>query len=289
MSDDAQFKVWLENSAGECFPIAGTCTLGRAPTNQIVLADQRASRQHAVIRAQGPDQHWLADLGSRHGTVLNGRRISQPTLILDGDRIGIGAGTFTFHQPILVSAATVADPGLDTAGTDLGLDPCWLLLADIEDATRLLATFPAEDIPALTGDWLAGCQQVIEESGGQITQVLEDGFLACWPAPADSELQVARAVAALKGWQSASELPFRIVLHYGTVYRGGAGATPGEGNLSGREVNFIFHMEKLAGQLREPRLLSEAAASLLAGQLELTAAGRHPLPGYEGEFGFAKF
>lgn len=289
MSDDAEFKVWLENSAGEQFPIVGACALGRAPTNQIVLADQRASRQHAVIRPTASDQYWLVDLGSRHGTLLNGRRISQPTLILDGDGIGIGSGTFTFHQPVCVTPATVANPGLDAAGTDLGLDPGWLLLADIEDATRVLATFPSEDIPTVTGDWLAGCQQVIEESGGQITQVLEDGFLACWPAQADSDQQVAWAVEALKGWQGASELPFRIVLHYGTVYRGGAGTAPGGGNLSGREVNFVFHMEKLADQLREPRLLSEAAARLLAGQLELTEAGRHPLPGYEGEFGFAKF
>ena len=51
----------------------------------------------------------------------------------------------------------------------------------------------------------------------------------------------------------------------------------------------ITALAEPAGQLREPRLLSEAAASLLAGQLELTAAGRHPLPGYEGEFGFARF
>ncbi|GDY22567.1 hypothetical protein LBMAG56_39140 [Verrucomicrobiota bacterium] len=289
MSDATQSNAWLENAAGECFAIVGACSLGRAPTNQIVLADQRASRQHAVIRPQAAGQYWLVDLGSRHGTLLNGRRITQPTLILDGDSIGIGSGTLTFRHPILVSPETVANPGLDTAGSDLGLDPCWLLLADIEDATRVLATFPAEDVPTVTGDWLAGCQQVIEESGGEITQVLEDGFLACWPAQADSEQQVAWAVAALKGWQAASELPFRIVLHYGPVYRGGTGTAPGEGSLSGSEVNFVFHMEKLADQLREPRLLSEAAASLLAGQLELTEAGRHPLPGYEGEFGFAKF
>ena len=287
MSAAAESNVWLENSAGEQFPIVGTCALGRAPTNQIVLADHRASRQHALVRAQEQNQYWLVDLQSRHGTFLNGRRVGQPALLLDGDSIGIGAGTLTFRQPAFISPGTAGNPGFDPAALGLRLDPCWLLLAHFEGSAGLPAAVSDEEISGLTDGWLAACRQLLEECGGSIDKVFGDGCLACWPTGDGADGQVVQAVAALQRWQDDTRLPFRIVLHYGTVARGGAALGPA--GLAGREVNFILRMEKLAGQLREPRLLSEAAASLLAGQLELTAAGRHPLPGYEGEFGFAKF
>jgi hypothetical protein len=54
-------------------------------------------------------------------------------------------------------------------------------------------------------------------------------------------------------------------------------------------VNFVFRMEKLAGSLLQPRLMSEAAQSLLQGRLELAEVGAHPLPGFEGEYRFFAF
>ena len=63
----------------------------------------------------------------------------------------------------------------------------------------------------------------------------------------------------------------------------------GEENLSGRAVNFIFRMEKVAAQLDVPRLLSEPAADLLAARLALEEAGRHPVPGFDGTFLLRKF
>ena len=44
-------------------------TIGRAPTNHVVLQDDRASRSHAEIRPAS--QGWLIrDLDSRNGTLL---------------------------------------------------------------------------------------------------------------------------------------------------------------------------------------------------------------------------
>ncbi len=287
MSDAAKSNVWLESSVGEQFAIIGTCSIGRAPTNQIAILDDRASRRHALVHAQEQNQYWLVDLGSRNGTLLNGRRVSQPTLLHDGDRIEIGSTAFGFHQPSASGHGRAGNPGDDATVVDIRSDPCWLLLADIEGSSRLHETMPADELPVVTGRWLAECKQLIEECGGSINKFLGDGFFAYWHGRSGSDLQVRRALEALKRLQSGSPLPFRIVLHHGTVYRGGA--SMGEESLSGREVNFIFRMEKLAGQLREPRLLSEAAASLLDTHISVTPAGRHPLASFDGEFGFAKF
>jgi len=50
-------------------------TLGRAPTNRIVLHDERASRFHAEVCAV--DDGWVVrDLESRNGTLLAGRVVT---------------------------------------------------------------------------------------------------------------------------------------------------------------------------------------------------------------------
>src|SRR6185369_13314705 len=72
---------------------------GRTENNDIVLADVLVSRQHAVIQKRAPEELWLADLGSRNGTQLNGSRITRPILLRDKDEIDIGPYRLLFHQP----------------------------------------------------------------------------------------------------------------------------------------------------------------------------------------------
>jgi len=68
--------------------------LGRDATSDIVIDDDRASRTHARLRPSG--RGWIVeDLGSTNGTRVNGFR-SAAQLLLDGDKVTIGATTFTF-------------------------------------------------------------------------------------------------------------------------------------------------------------------------------------------------
>ncbi len=64
-------------------------TIGRAPTNKIVVKDERASRGHAeVFHSQGG---WiLRDLDSRNGTVVDGQRITGDYPLSSGDIVRIG-------------------------------------------------------------------------------------------------------------------------------------------------------------------------------------------------------
>ena len=50
--------------------------LGRQPDNNLVLRDNRASRQHARIVAEN-GSYVIEDLSSRHGTWVNGERIAR--------------------------------------------------------------------------------------------------------------------------------------------------------------------------------------------------------------------
>ncbi|MBU4556912.1 MAG: FHA domain-containing protein [Actinobacteria bacterium] len=72
--------------------IAGPIVIGRTPGADIVIADDFISSQHARVLPQG-DAAMLEDLGSTNGTVLNGQRISSPSLLDLGDEIELGTVT----------------------------------------------------------------------------------------------------------------------------------------------------------------------------------------------------
>lgn len=63
--------------------------IGRKTDKDLVLADPRVSRDHAQIELQGND-FWLVDLGSKHGTFVNGERITRHKLETN-DRVEFGA------------------------------------------------------------------------------------------------------------------------------------------------------------------------------------------------------
>lgn len=54
-------------------------SIGRAPENDLVISDQRVSRQHAQLRAVA-GRFVIFDLESTGGTSLNGRPVTQQVL-----------------------------------------------------------------------------------------------------------------------------------------------------------------------------------------------------------------
>jgi len=64
-------------------------TVGRKVDKDLVIADPRVSRDHAQIMQEGQD-FFLVDLGSKHGTFVNGERIQRQKLDR-GDRLEFGA------------------------------------------------------------------------------------------------------------------------------------------------------------------------------------------------------
>ena len=69
-------------------------TIGRGAGNAVCIADPVLSRQHCVI-SRDQDQFLIRDLGSRHGTVVNGVPINQQ-LLQHGDQISLGGSVFAF-------------------------------------------------------------------------------------------------------------------------------------------------------------------------------------------------
>jgi serine phosphatase RsbU (regulator of sigma subunit)/pSer/pThr/pTyr-binding forkhead associated (FHA) protein len=62
--------------------------IGRQGDNHLVIRDSRASRSHARIVVE-EGNYWVEDCGSRHGTFINGERITKRALN-NSDRIDFG-------------------------------------------------------------------------------------------------------------------------------------------------------------------------------------------------------
>jgi len=77
--------------------------IGRLSSNHLVIDDPDVSRVHARI-VTTPGGVFVHDLGSRAGTIVNGRRIETAMRLSDGDELVIG--------PVALVFAVERDAGL---------------------------------------------------------------------------------------------------------------------------------------------------------------------------------
>jgi len=71
-----------------------SCTIGRGPGVDIVLADESMSKRHAALEV-GREGFKVRDLGSTNGLAVNGSAVSA-TDLKHGDRIRLGEHTLQY-------------------------------------------------------------------------------------------------------------------------------------------------------------------------------------------------
>lgn len=74
---------------GQTYPLRRLTTLGRGPTNTIVLQDSFASVYHAQIVYRS-GQWWIEDQHSHNGTSLNDIPLTEAVVLSSGDIVSIG-------------------------------------------------------------------------------------------------------------------------------------------------------------------------------------------------------
>lgn len=132
------------DNAGAAFPLdRGVLTVGRHESNDIVLDDRQASRQHARLYVRD-GAISLNDLGSAHGTRVNGQPVHGALLLRAGDLIQIGTSLLKVQLPQVATGRTPLR-GSPTAAIDVG--PGAASSAD-ETAHRDLAPPGPIDVPA---------------------------------------------------------------------------------------------------------------------------------------------
>lgn len=174
--------------AGEEFPLGPdeSYIAGRSPEADIVLADDTVSRKH-VRFYKARDLVWVRDLGSRNGTVVNGRSVQRHCL-REGDRIAIGS---SLARVVMVPASQLSKRARRP-----------------EDSAARSMTGSLQDIPlADVLQWLAtsrktGMLKVHGRRDGALH--LREGSIYYASISGSTSIDPQKAMLRMLGWQDGS-------------------------------------------------------------------------------------
>ena len=106
MSDVAKLILNPNSSSRREISLARSLvSIGRDPSNDLVLPDAMVSRRHAVIEFRS-SQYFIRDCNSSNGSLVNGDRVSERNL-RDGDLVAIGTARILFREEALEAGAKV--------------------------------------------------------------------------------------------------------------------------------------------------------------------------------------
>ena len=85
---------------GEYLPLGRRINvIGRAESLPMQILDDMVSRKHLRIRYnEQTHEHSAEDMNSKHGVVINDRRMTHPTVLQEGDQIRIGQTHLLFTE-----------------------------------------------------------------------------------------------------------------------------------------------------------------------------------------------
>lgn len=92
-------------------------SIGRDPSNDLVLSDSMVSRRHAILE-QRDDQYILRDNNSSNGTMVNGDRVDHEKPLRDGDLVAIGSSRLLFQVDDTSEASSPPASALASASVD---------------------------------------------------------------------------------------------------------------------------------------------------------------------------
>src|SRR3954453_7630952 len=89
-----QLIVVQGKAEGKTIPLTGPVfRIGRGETCHLRPNSERVRREHAEFTVSA-DHVVVRDLGSRNGTLVNGRALTQPYILKDRDLVQVGPLTF---------------------------------------------------------------------------------------------------------------------------------------------------------------------------------------------------
>jgi adenylate cyclase len=276
----AELIVVLPGQPERKVALGGALTLGRGSGNDVVLADIRISRSHALLRPFGRGKYYLLDMGSGNGTFLNGRLVTNPVELKDGDAIAIADCTLKYIDR--TKRATGGDSDVDTGAMETAInvtkEAISILVVDIRNFTGLTDAIPSKELPAFIGSWFRDASAAIESHGGTIDKYIGDAVMAYWlgggeaegarlaRGPLDSALELVEMARLYNGQLNARhpELSFAIGcgIHMGEAMFGSMGRSARRDFTAiGDCVNGAFRIESLCKELKRPIMVSSEIKS----------------------------
>jgi adenylate cyclase len=278
VSEDAYLEANI-NGQMRRFPLPPdrACLIGRSEKNTIVIDDDEASRNHAMLQADTVG-FLLTDRNSSNGTLVNGVRISVPIVLRHGDQIDIGTHHFTFYQRSAIQPAAPEIDELASTNVVFAEKLITVLVVDIRDFTGLAQRTEAGNLAQMSRTFFGEAGRLLLASGSAAQKYIGDAVMAYWLhqnfQPQLSELiAVLESVARLS--ETAASLQDRFQLD--DPIRIGAGVNTGRatvGNVGsiastdhtvmGEVVNKTFRLESATKEIGCDLLLGEDTWRFLA-------------------------
>ncbi len=240
-------------------------TIGRSSDNNFVIPDTWISRSHAMVQVTDSGEFYLIDLGSRNGTFLNGRRVSVPVTLSNGDRVSLGKTDLEFHSPTSVHASLGERPEeRETQTSVLHVRRLMsVMVVDIRDFTILTRQLDEKVLSNLIGNWFNQAGKIIRESGSWVDKYIGDAVMSIWfhgetEIAREEIVQIFQAVSDLykmtTDLSNQYPLPFPLRIGagintgYAMVGNTGSGDRP-DYTAIGDTVNTAFRLESCTKQI----------------------------------------
>lgn len=180
MDSDEAYIICDINGERKRFDIelADLCGIGRSDHNRIILSDPLASRDHAMIRRDTAGRCYLADTGSSNGTTLNGRPVTVPTLLSDGDTITIGHHRLKFHEPS-ASAPKAAEP-VQRTQISFAQSLVTVLVMDVRNYTVLSREIGEKRISELMAEIFRTAGELLTAKRSWSQKYIGDAIMGVW-------------------------------------------------------------------------------------------------------------
>lgn len=257
-------------------------TVGRSDDNNLVLPDRWISRNHAMIQVMETGEYYLIDLGSRNGSFVNGRRVSVPVTLRDGDQLTFGQTELQFFCPNDNNSSQLPNQRGTTEMTVTATLHLRRLISvmvvDIRDFTVMTRQIDEKVLSESIGTWFRCAGDIIGHYGSWVDKYIGDAVMAVWihgaeeVAPSEM-MNIMQAIDALAKMTAQLHkqfpLPFPLRIGaglntgYAMVGNTGTGDRP-DYTAIGDTVNSAFRFETSTKQLGLDVALGETTYEYLA-------------------------
>jgi adenylate cyclase len=259
--------------------LADLCSIGRSDHNRIILNDPLASRDHAMIRRDTNGRCYLADTGSSNGTTLNGRPVTVPTLLSDGDTILVGHHRLRFHQPSS-RAPRVVEPAQRTQ-ISFAQSLVTVLVMDVRNYTVISREIGEKRISELMADIFRTAGELLTEKRSWSQKYIGDAIMGVWvhdqqaidaaelASILDIVTQLRELFTKLQGrYKLERPLAFGAALNTGYASVGNMGsAAIADFTALGDTVNKAFRLETATKELGCDLILGRSVLEFLVPSL----------------------
>jgi adenylate cyclase len=245
-------------------------TIGRSDDNNLVLPDRWISRNHAMLQCMETGEYYLIDLGSRNGSFVNGRRVSVPLILQDGDQLTFGQTELKFYCPEPALNAESADQEGSTLASETTATAALhirrlisVMVVDIRDFTVMTRQTDEKILSEAIGTWFRRAGEIISQYGSWVDKYIGDAIMAVWVHGTDEVtpeemVRLGQAVSTLAEMTSQlhQQFPLPFPLRIGAGLNTGYAMVGNTGSSDrpdytalGDTVNAAFRLESSTKQL----------------------------------------